>query len=377
MIAGVAAVPCNSCTTMSVSQTIKTRVGIKNFTLPSVDGDEFFLAFNYVDKKTEVHLLKRECAPLYLEENTTIGLLNSEQLGVFLLAVTPSPKHGKGCCLTFRVWDSASILGFTPKEIQVQDGEGSFVQDGKFRGQMNLNETVTDLSAVKVDCLGTMVAVATETDIILWEVQRTDVGVLQLQYLSSFNPKGKQTSKEFLLLQLNGAYSIAFADSGSIAVWNICKTGASVCPSISIPNRPNGAATLPEKLQRFSPSKIVFTDDLGNLWICSLHSNSVTSIKLPGCCGGCGVFSFTSSNVKDTGKLAVCSEGHSINLYTFEDNSTSSPAKAVNVCGRPFKIIFSTAPVNSLAFVKPDTLAVASSSNRTLSFWTGLFSGAN
>ena len=58
MIAGVAAVPCNSCTTMSVSQTIKTRVGIKNFTLPSVDGDEFFLAFNYVDKKTEVHLLK-------------------------------------------------------------------------------------------------------------------------------------------------------------------------------------------------------------------------------------------------------------------------------------------------------------------------------
>lgn len=37
---------------------------------------------------------------------------------------------------------------------------------------MNLNETVTDLSAVKVDCLGTMVAVATETDIILWEVQR-------------------------------------------------------------------------------------------------------------------------------------------------------------------------------------------------------------
>lgn len=76
---------------------------------------------------------QRECAPLYLEENTTIGLLNSEQLGVFLLAVTPSPKHGKGCCLTFRVWDSASILGFTPKEIQVQDGEGSFVQDGKFR----------------------------------------------------------------------------------------------------------------------------------------------------------------------------------------------------------------------------------------------------
>lgn len=77
--------------------------------------------------------LQRECAPLYLEENTVVALISDEQVGSFLLAITPSAKQGKGCCLTFKLWDSASILGFTPKEIQIQDAERSIIQDGKFR----------------------------------------------------------------------------------------------------------------------------------------------------------------------------------------------------------------------------------------------------
>ncbi len=70
---------------------------------------------------------------MYFEEGTSITLLNSEHIGHYLLAVTPAVKQGKGSCLTFRVWDAGSILGFTPKEIQVADAEGSITQDGKFR----------------------------------------------------------------------------------------------------------------------------------------------------------------------------------------------------------------------------------------------------
>ena len=79
-----------------------------------------------------VFFVQRECAPLYLEENTVLVEVTSEQIGVLLLAVTPFNK-GKGWCLNFRIWDAASALGFTPKEIQVQDSKKNAIQDGKFK----------------------------------------------------------------------------------------------------------------------------------------------------------------------------------------------------------------------------------------------------
>ena len=43
---------------MSVSETLKTRIGIKKFILPTGSEENAVLAFEYTDKKTEVHLLK-------------------------------------------------------------------------------------------------------------------------------------------------------------------------------------------------------------------------------------------------------------------------------------------------------------------------------
>ena len=43
---------------MSVSETLKTRIGIKKFILPTGNEENAVLAFEYTDKKTEVHLLK-------------------------------------------------------------------------------------------------------------------------------------------------------------------------------------------------------------------------------------------------------------------------------------------------------------------------------
>lgn len=43
---------------MSASETLKTRSGIKRFLLPNGDEEDVVLAFDYLDRKTEVHLLK-------------------------------------------------------------------------------------------------------------------------------------------------------------------------------------------------------------------------------------------------------------------------------------------------------------------------------
>ena len=66
--------------------------------------------------------------------------------------------------------------------------------------------------------------------------------------------------------------------------------------------------------------------------------------------------------------LAVCNEAHAINIYELPDLATSIPEK-VTLCERPLKILFSIAPVDALRFIKPNCIALASSSNRTLTLW--------
>ena len=43
---------------MSTLEVLKTKTGIKNFTLRNGDEDEIAMAFEYLDRKSEVHSLK-------------------------------------------------------------------------------------------------------------------------------------------------------------------------------------------------------------------------------------------------------------------------------------------------------------------------------
>ena len=75
---------------------------------------------------------QQECVPLYLEENTRVSVLNLDQSGSYLLAVTPNVKQGKNY-VVFKLWDLSSVLGFTAKEIQLVGNGRQIIQDGKLR----------------------------------------------------------------------------------------------------------------------------------------------------------------------------------------------------------------------------------------------------
>ena len=70
-------------------------------------------------------------APLVLEEGMTAAFLTLENGGMCILGISQSGK-GK-CCLEVRAWDVMSSLGFTAKEITVQDLQRSATNDGKFK----------------------------------------------------------------------------------------------------------------------------------------------------------------------------------------------------------------------------------------------------
>ena len=71
------------------------------------------------------------------------------------------------------------------------------------------------------------------------------------------------------------------------------------------------------------------------------------------------------------GLLAVCTDGHTINLYS-SVGIMDSTSKGTIVYPRPFKILFSTVPINAMVFTRDDTLALASTSNRTLTICSGI-----
>ena len=75
-------------------------------------------------------LLQREMAPLMLEEGVAAAYLTLENGGICVLGIS---QPGKGKYLEIRAWDVMSSLGFTAKEITVQDLQRNATNDGKFK----------------------------------------------------------------------------------------------------------------------------------------------------------------------------------------------------------------------------------------------------
>jgi hypothetical protein len=72
--------------------------------------------------------LQRETSPLSLDENTSVAFVSLEDGGMYILSVC---MCGKGrSVLEFRVWDVTNTLGFTAKELTVQDTQ-----------RLNMNES--------------------------------------------------------------------------------------------------------------------------------------------------------------------------------------------------------------------------------------------
>ena len=75
--------------------------------------------------------LQKETPPLLLEEGVSTVFATHENGGMSLLGISHSGK-GKSC-IEIRAWDVMSSLGFTAKEILVQDLQRNTINDGKFK----------------------------------------------------------------------------------------------------------------------------------------------------------------------------------------------------------------------------------------------------
>ncbi|XP_065071235.1 uncharacterized protein LOC135695934 isoform X2 [Rhopilema esculentum] len=355
---------------MSFSETLKTRNGVKKFVLPTGSGNEDAFALEYSDKKVEAHQMKHACAPLYLDENSKVAIISCDQVGSYLLSATLDLKQGGKCCLAFKAWDSASVLGFTPIEIHIDGGERTVTQDGKFRYLLPFLEEPAGEPGFMIDSLGTCVALLIETDVLIWKILK-ELNILSLQLSHSLKLKPNHQGLDLCLLRFNASYSISVMETGSFSIWNLNDSGVLIAKTISFAAKSNGTSESLRKIHRLTTSNAVFTDDDGKLWMFSCESNCFSSIKLPGLVGGCDVFAVTTLPKSSSALLAVCHEGHTVNIYSFDYTALGSSKETI-YCQRPIKILFSSVPVDAMGFLREDTLALSSSSNRTITIWTGI-----
>ena len=91
-----------------------------------------FTAIYYSVNSCELfYCQQREIPPLSLEDGTSLAFVSCEGSGILLVAVTHSAK-GKQV-LEFKAWDVMSSLGFSAKELIVQDSQRSTVNETKFK----------------------------------------------------------------------------------------------------------------------------------------------------------------------------------------------------------------------------------------------------
>eukprot|EP00795_Rhopilema_esculentum_P011917 gene11917-2483_t len=182
-------------------------------------GNEDAFALEYSDKKVEAHQMKHACAPLYLDENSKVAIISCDQVGSYLLSATLDLKQGGKCCLAFKAWDSASVLGFTPIEIHIDGGERTVTQDGKFRYLLPFLEEPAGEPGFMIDSLGTCVALLIETDVLIWKILKKELNILSLQLSHSLKLKPNHQGLDLCLLRFNdfwGTYDLEHPLSGNV-----------------------------------------------------------------------------------------------------------------------------------------------------------------
>lgn len=354
---------------MAVCRTLKTKKGITKFLLHSEHGDESMTGFQYEGKKVEVHALKKECAPLYFDEGTKLNYISLNNIGTLLIATTPNNTNNS---LEIGLWDINNSLGFTPKEIAHENKK-----DNKYRFLINLKKyfdddykehitaTTDGIMCIIVNgslCLLCKVCRSEPTNLILFEVTSTTQLSTNNTVIDSLFLKDKE--KLYLVLMDTNTVYVAQIDNGEITS----------TIALNIPSKISKATGL-SRLHKLTYSKCLIIDNLGYLNLLTVP-DIVNGLKFPTSIYGHGVCAVVGFKNTTEGILAICNENHTINLYLLAD-IICSVKSGVSTFVKPYRVLCTQYPINSMTFVRHDQLAMASASNELITFWGGLLNNVN
>lgn len=354
-------------------QTLKTKHTVRSFSTQNGQGQ--MAGLEYTDKKSEVHALKREMAPLMLEEGVAAAYLTLENGGICVLGIS---QPGKGKYLEIRAWDVMSSLGFTAKEITVQDLQRNATNDGKFKAVINLPESLGTPFSSKIASFKDFVSVAVTSGlIIVWKCRKVENIAVSLELISVL--KSSMTVQEIAFIenqnmQKKGPPSVVVGESGGVRVYTAAQqtdvngvaTDLKFVPG-HIPFPACDIGNIVQDVQCASPSSCVLSDTSGRLWYLQLPH--LREIVLPNREAGHQVFAVQPSHNQAEGWLATLDQGQTINLYRLSDAIKTSESGLI---AQPWHVILSQHPLNTLSFLEDNVLAGGSNSLKFISLWVGI-----
>lgn len=354
---------------MAVCRTLKTKRGISKFLLNSEYGDEAMTAFQYEDRKVEVHALKKECAPLYFDEGTSVNGISVGSLGILLIATIPSSIHN---ALEIGLWDINHSLGFTPKEISHENRK-----ENKYRFNISMKKYFEEgyKYHMSVTSDGILCILINGKFYLFCKIYKSELSnLIIVEITSSVTLTNSHPVIDALFLSDLEKLYLLLLDTNSLSVMHIENGKELSRNNVTVPLKKSKATGL-SRLHKLTSSKCLVIDNLGysNLFIVP---NLVIGLKLPTSIYGHGICAVVAYKQTTEGILAICNENHTINLFLLAD-VIGSVRNDSSTFVKPYRVLCSQYPINSMTFVRNDQLAVASSSNELITFWGGLSTNIN
>jgi len=350
---------------MAVCKTIRTKDGINEFLIHSENGDENVTAFKYKDGKVEVHSLKADCPPLYLDEKTSVHLISvSEGVPSILVAVTQ--KHEN---IELRAWDVGSTQGFQQKDIFSWKGDTK--KESKHRHTYFLKCVVKDTSK-RVICtsLRNMLCLILDSKMcMIISFKSGDTAGLMIESNTSHELPESGEITQAMFLKVQDKLYIVLMENALINLLQL--SGGNIIPSQSISMPLKYASLL--KLYKITASKCLVIDSLGHLFLFSLPS-TLTLLKFPCSVNGHSICSSIGFKHTNEGNLAICNNDYTINFYYLAD-ILCSVTNGTAIFVKPYRVFCSQFPINAISFIKSDQLAMASAVNQSITFLGGLSKG--
>ena len=363
---------------MAVCKTIRTKESIVEFLIQSENGDESVSAFKYADGKIEVHSLKTECAPLYLDEKTCVSLLSAEKFPSMLLAVTLKSNQ----VVEFRSWDVSGTQGFVSKDFQPSAETSSKKElNGKPKFIFSLKNHVAKdevtSSEFNISCSSykdLLCLVLNGIVTLLFKLKLLESGNFVLEHRDTFkfaesSPATNIIHSIFLKGGQDKIY-IAALEKQTISLLTFENGKLDLMPN---PVQWKGPPMT--RLHRLTLSKCLIIDVQGQL---SLYSppTEVVPLRLPSSTKGHSICSAIGFKYTNEGMLAICNNDYTINFYSLADilcSVTGNKNKATFV--KPYRVFCSQFPINAINFLKSDQLSMVSTGNQSITLLGGLSKG--
>lgn len=356
---------------MAVCQTIRTKIDVAKFLIQSENGDELVTAFMYKDKKVEVHSLKTDCAPLYLEEDTSVELITNESFGKLLVAFTPKINSNK---IEFFVWDVSSIHGFIPKDVSLKTTEKKDSFGGKLKCSLCttgfLKEDLVTVTSASLDSLVCLILNAKFC--VLLKAQLIESGGILFDMKTSFALNELNPISQAMFLKTQKCIYLLLAETTTVNVFTVNDEDLTSCNIVTVPIK-KSLGSLISHLYKITSSKCLVIDNIGHMTLFSAPSE-LAPLKFPSSIGGHSVCSAVGFKHTSEGILAICNGDYTLNFYSLAD-IICSVSNGTSIYVKPYRVFCSQFPINAISFIKSDQLALVSSVNQSITFLGGFSKG--